>query len=90
MAKVAISEIFSVYIQCLGVNDTIWLYPNIPNDKPVSMNPLSRMPGFIIILIAGLIIVGYGVTLQDLNPNWVIAIGIVLLIIAVLSIVVVR
>lgn len=54
------------------------------------MNPLSRMPGFIIILIAGLIIVGYGVTLQDLNPNWVIAIGIVLLIIAVLSIVVVR
>jgi len=48
------------------------------------------MPGFVTILIVGLAIIGYGITLPDLNPNWVIVIGIILIIIAILAITVVR
>jgi hypothetical protein len=54
------------------------------------VHPLSRIPGFVIILAVGLAIIGYGITLQELNPNWVIIIGIFFLIIAVLSVTVVR
>jgi len=48
------------------------------------------MPGFVTILIVGLAIIGYGITLPDLNPNWIIVIGIILIIIAILAITVVR
>ncbi len=54
------------------------------------MHPLSRLPGFVTILIVGLIIIGYGMTLPTLDPNWVIAIGVVFLIVALLAITVVR
>ncbi|MEM2759706.1 MAG: hypothetical protein QXU32_06265 [Nitrososphaerales archaeon] len=54
------------------------------------MHPLSRIPGFVIILVVGLAIVVYGMTLQELYPNWVIAVGIIFLIIAILSVTVVR
>jgi len=54
------------------------------------MRLLSKMPGFVTILIVGLAIIGYGITLPDLNPNWVIVIGIILIIIAILAITVVR
>ena len=55
------------------------------------MHPLSRIPGFVIILVIGLAIIGYGITLE-LYPNGVIVIviGIVFLLIAILSITVVR
>ncbi|MFQ5969870.1 MAG: hypothetical protein ACE5J2_05205 [Nitrososphaerales archaeon] len=54
------------------------------------MHLLSRMPGFIIILIVGIAIIGYGLTLHDVDPNWVVGIGIIFVIISVLSITVVR
>lgn len=54
------------------------------------MHLLSRLPGFVTILIVGLAIIGYGFTLPELNPNWVIGIGIVFVIIAILAIVVVK
>ena len=54
------------------------------------MRLLSRLPGFVTILIVGLAIIGYGITLRDLDPNWVIIIGIILIIIAILAITVVR
>jgi len=54
------------------------------------MHPLSRLPGFVTILIVGLAIIGYGITLPTLDPNWVIAIGIIFVIIALLAITVVR
>lgn len=54
------------------------------------MRLLSRLPGFVTILIVGLAIIGYGITLHDLDPNWVIIIGIILIIIAILAITVVR
>jgi hypothetical protein len=54
------------------------------------MRLLSRLPGFVTILIVGLAIIGYGATLSDLDPNWVIAIGIILIIIAILAITVVK
>jgi hypothetical protein len=59
------------------------------SNETVKMHPLSRIPGFVIILVIGLAIIGYGTTLE-LDPNWVIAIGIIFLIIAILSITVVR
>ena len=60
------------------------------SNQAVKVHPLSRIPGFVIILAVGLAIIGYGITLQELNPNWVIIIGIFFLIIAVLSVTVVR
>ena len=54
------------------------------------MHPLSRLPGFVTILIVGLVIIGYGMTLPDLDPNWVIAVGIIFIVIAILAITVVR
>jgi hypothetical protein len=54
------------------------------------MHPLSRLPGFVTILVVGLVIIGYGITLPDLKPNWVMAIGVILIIIAILAITVVR
>lgn|GEM_PF-2432263 len=60
------------------------------NGLKTEVHPLTRLPGFIVILAIGLAIIGYGTTLHELNPNWVIAIGIIFLIIAVLSITVVR
>jgi hypothetical protein len=53
------------------------------------MHPILKIPGFVLILVAGLAIIGYGLTLE-LTPNWVITIGVILLIVAVLSITVVR
>ena len=58
--------------------------------KQKGMHPLSKLPGFVIILIVGIAIIGYGLTLHDLDPNWVVAIGIIFVIISVLSITVVR
>ncbi len=60
-------------------------------NESVRMHPLSRIPGFVIILAIGLAIIGYGITLE-LYPNGVIGIviGIVFLLIAILSITVVR
>jgi hypothetical protein len=54
------------------------------------MHVLSRMPGFVTLLILGSAIIGYGMTLQDLDPNWVIGIGIIPIVIAILAITVVR
>lgn len=54
------------------------------------MNPLSRLPGFATILIAGLAIIGYGATLPELDPNWVILIGLGFIVVAVLAVTVVR
>jgi len=54
------------------------------------MRPLSRLPGFVTLLIVGLAIIGYGMTLSDLDPNWVIAVGIIFIAIAILAITVVR
>ena len=54
------------------------------------MHPLSRLPGFVTLLIVGLAIIGYGITLPDLKPNWVIAIGAAFIIVAILAITVVR
>ncbi len=54
------------------------------------MHPLSRLPGFVTILIVGLAIIGYGMTLPKLDPNWVIAIGVIFLIVALLAITVVK
>lgn len=54
------------------------------------MHILSRMPGFVTILLVGLAIIGYGMTLPDLNPNWIIGIGVFFIIIAILAITVVR
>lgn len=54
------------------------------------MHPLSRLPGFVTLLIVGLAIIGYGATLPELNPNWVIGIGVVLIILAILAITVVK
>ncbi|MGH9923364.1 MAG: hypothetical protein ACRD38_11490 [Nitrososphaerales archaeon] len=54
------------------------------------MRLLSRMPGFVTLLLVGLAIIGYGITLPDLNPNWVIGIGLIPIIIAILAITVVR
>ncbi|MGH9934535.1 MAG: hypothetical protein ACRD3Z_05390 [Nitrososphaerales archaeon] len=54
------------------------------------MRVLSRMPGFVTLLLVGLAIIGYGITLPDLNPNWVIGIGLIPIIIAILAITVVR
>jgi len=48
------------------------------------------MPGFVTILLVGLAIIGYGITLPDLNPNWFIGIGVFFIIIAILAITVVR
>ncbi len=48
------------------------------------------MPGFVTILILGLAMIGYGMTLPELNPNWVIGIGVFFIIIAILAITVVR
>lgn len=53
------------------------------------MHPLLKIPGFVLILAVGLAVMGYGLSLE-LTPNWVIAIGIILLVVAVLSITVVR
>lgn len=53
------------------------------------MHPLLRIPGFVITLAIGLGIIGYGITLE-LDPNWVISLGIIFLIITILSIIVVR
>jgi hypothetical protein len=54
------------------------------------MRLLSRIPGFVTILIVGLSIIAYGATMPDLNPNWVIGIGVLLVIIAILAITVVK
>jgi len=54
------------------------------------MHPLWRLPGFVTILIVGLAILGYGITLRDLDINWVMGIGVILIIIAILAITVVR
>ena len=54
------------------------------------MHPLSKMPGFVTILLVGLAVIGYGMTLHDLDPNWVIAVGIIFIAIAILAITVVR
>lgn len=54
------------------------------------MNPLSRLPGFVTLLIAGLLVIGYGLTLPELYPNWIFMIGMALVAIAVLAITVVR
>jgi hypothetical protein len=54
------------------------------------MHLLSRMPGFVTLILVGLAIIGYGVTLPDLNPNWVIGIGVIPIVIAILAITVVR
>ena len=53
------------------------------------MHPISRIPGFVIIMVIGLAIIGYGLTL-DLNPNWIVPIGVIFIIIAILSVTVVR
>lgn len=53
------------------------------------MHPLTRIPGFIIILVIGITTIAYGITL-NLDPNWVVILGIMLLIIAILSVTVVR
>ena len=58
--------------------------------KQKRMHPLLKLPGFVIILIVGIAIIGYGLTLHDLDPNWVITIGIIFVIISILSITVVR
>ena len=68
------------------VSDYISMAQNIAR----KMHPLSRLPGFVTILIVGLAIIGYGMTLPELDPNWVIAVGIVFIIIAILAITVVR
>lgn len=68
----------------------LWLYPNIARREPKRMHPLLKLPGFVIILIVGIAIIGYGLTLHDLDPNWVITIGIIFVIISILSITVVR
>jgi hypothetical protein len=53
------------------------------------MHPLSRIPGFLMILTVGVVVISYSVTL-DINPNWVLAVGIILVILGILSITVVR
>ena len=55
-----------------------------------TMHLLARLPGFVTFLIIGLAIIAYGATLHELDPNWVIAIGIVFVVIAILAITVVR
>lgn len=54
------------------------------------MRLLSRVPGFVTILIVGLAILGYGMTIRDLDINWVMGIGVILIILAILAITVVR
>jgi hypothetical protein len=63
------------------------IYHGVEDSK---MRLLSRLPGFVTILIIGLAIIAYGATLPELDPNWVIAIGLVFIVIAILAITVVR
>lgn len=50
------------------------------------MNLLSRMPGFLTILIAGIVAITLGLLMPELNPNWVLGYGIVLVVIAILAV----
>ena len=54
------------------------------------MRFISRLPGFVTILAAGLAVIGYGLTRPELNPNWIIGIGVVLIAISILSVTVVK
>lgn len=45
---------------------------------------LSRLPGFVTIIIIGASIILYGITL-DIEPNWVMGIGTLLLILGLMA-----
>ena len=45
---------------------------------------LLRLPGFVTILIAGIVILLYGMTL-DMDPNWVMGFGTLLIIISIMA-----
>jgi len=72
-----------------GLPDTLRkLYTK--NEKRDWMRLLSRLPGFVTILIIGLALIGYGLTLPELKPNWVLGIGIALVVVAILAVTVVK